>query len=609
MGGVALVVALLTALVGAAAPADAYPGAPWFRPGRAYTENFPDPSILRVGSTYYAYATSTGGAYLPVMTSTDLKTWTPRPAYDPGAPLNSDRYFNDALPNPAAWSPSRPGVSGRLTKEAWAPGVARIGNQYVAYYSARASLDRDRFCIAVATSSSPLGPFVDRSSAPLQCDADPNGSIDPQPFVDDDGTPYLLWKSEGVPGSAPTRLWSRRLADDGTSFAAGSSAVELLHTDQAWEGNLIESPSMVRADGRLLLFYSANEYRSAAYATGYADCAGPAGPCTKAPNNPVLSSRGNRLGPGGVSAFVDAGGQLQLAYHWWNAPYTDYPAFPACQATGTCTTQGQRRLAVEPVYETPFGLAVGGSAPPLGADRAVAMAATKTGGGYWVAGDGGAVAALGDAPSVASRTGVPARAIAGTPTGLGFWVAGSNGEVAVSGDAPALGDVGDVALNRPVVGMAATPTGQGYWLVASDGGIFSFGDARFLGSTGAVRLNQPIVGMAATPTGRGYWLVASDGGIFSFGDARFSGSTGAVRLNQPIVGMAASGAGAGYWLVASDGGIFSFGDARFLGSTGAVRLAQPIAAIARTPGSGGYWLLARDGGIFTFGDARFLGKA
>lgn len=45
-----------------------------------------------------------------------------------------------------------------------------------------------------------------------------------------------------------------------------------------------------------------------------------------------------------------------LAHHWWNGPYTDYPAYPACQTTGTCTTQGQRRMTVEQVQSTPAGL-------------------------------------------------------------------------------------------------------------------------------------------------------------------------------------------------------------------------------------------------------------
>src|SRR3546814_7801362 len=75
---------------------------------------------------------------------------------------------------------------------------------------------------------------------------------------------------------------------------------------------------MVRSGGRYLLFYSGNEHRSAAYAVGYADCAGPAGPCTKHGGNPILASSGDRLGPGAPAPFHDTSGTLRLAYHYWN---------------------------------------------------------------------------------------------------------------------------------------------------------------------------------------------------------------------------------------------------------------------------------------------------
>jgi N-acetylmuramoyl-L-alanine amidase len=139
--------------------------------------------------------------------------------------------------------------------------------------------------------------------------------------------------------------------------------------------------------------------------------------------------------------------------------------------------------------------------------------------------------------------------------------------------------------------MAVTPNGGGYWLVASDGGIFSFGDASFHGSTGNIALNKPIVGMAATPDGDGYWLVASDGGIFTFGDASFHGSTGNIALNKPIVGMAATPDGDGYWLVASDGGIFTFGHATYYGGDGGSQIGAPVVGMAAVPGGGGYWLV------------------
>ena len=53
--------------------------------------------------------------------------------------------------------------------------------------------------------------------------------------------------------------------------------------------------------------------------------------------------------------------------------------------------------------------------------------------------------------------------------------------------------------------------------MAADGGVFSFGNAVFHGSLGNVTLNKPIVGGAADTGTGGYWLAGGDGGVFSFG--------------------------------------------------------------------------------------------
>jgi hypothetical protein len=214
-------------------------------------------------------------------------------------------------------------------------------------------------------------------------------------------------------------------------------------------------------------------------------------------------------------------------------------------------------------------------------------------------------------------TGVPARPV------QGYWLVGSDGGVFAFGAAHYLGGLGNLKLNKPVVGMAPTPDGKGYWLVASDGGIFTFGDAQYYGSTGNLRLNAPIVGMAAAPDGRGYWLVATDGGIFAFGDAVFYGSVPGVLkpgqvLNKPIVAMTKTPDGGGYLLVASDGGIFAFGDSHFWGSAANYHLVSPINGAVVTPAiptlpnvgaDSGYLLSAGDGGVFAFGNANFLGSA
>ena len=190
----------------------------------------------------------------------------------------------------------------------------------------------------------------------------------------------------------------------------------------------------------------------------------------------------------------------------------------------------------------------------------------------------------------------------------GLYVAKSDGTVLAFGASVHRGDMSDVDLNQPIVGMSVTSTGRGYWLVASDGGVFAFGDAEFHGSTGDIDLDQPIVGMATTPDGGGYWLVASDGGVFAFGSAAFFGSMGGIPLNQPVVGMAPAPGGDGYWMVASDGGIFAFGAAPFHGSTGNIALDEPIVSMVPSATGAGYAFVASDGGVFVFGDAEFLGS-
>ena len=207
------------------------------------------------------------------------------------------------------------------------------------------------------------------------------------------------------------------------------------------------------------------------------------------------------------------------------------------------------------------------------------------------------------------RSGVSS-AIATDMNGDAYWQATLNGNVDVidssSSVARNYGDMNELTLNAPVVGLAAIPGGQGYWLLGGDGGIFSFGLAQFYGSTGAMHLNAPVVGMATTPDGAGYWLVARDGGVFSFGDAKFYGSMGGQALNSPIVGMTVDQATGGYWLVASDGGVFSF-NAPFHGSTGGLTLSQPVVGMEAAPDGSGYRLAARDGGVFSF-DLPFEGS-
>ena len=138
----------------------------------------------------------------------------------------------------------------------------------------------------------PKGPFRDSSAEPLVCQFDLGGTIDANPFRDSDGKLYLYYKSDGNRVGKKTVIWGQRLADDGLSVVGAPSP--LVEDDQKWEWKLVEAPTMVRSPAGYQLFYSAAFFgwdpkeRLSRYATGYATCAGPLGPCKDAPENPIL---------------------------------------------------------------------------------------------------------------------------------------------------------------------------------------------------------------------------------------------------------------------------------------------------------------------------------
>ncbi|HTZ09769.1 MAG TPA: glycoside hydrolase family 43 protein [Acidimicrobiales bacterium] len=255
--------------------------------GPVYPFDFPDPDVVRVGTTYDAYSTNSATGAVQLIDSTDLRQWS---------------VLGDALSTLPRWA--KPGAT-------WAPGVVALGGRYLLYYAADVR-STGQECISVATAPGPTGPFVDDSAAPLECQAALGGSIDPSPFVDSTGTPYLVWKSNGGDGH-PATLWSEELSPGGTAFA-GPGPTALLRPDQSWQGTVVEGPFMVLEDGTYDLFYSANDWNGPDYAIGAASCRGPTGPCTDLPG-PLLASQAAFVSPGGPSLFTDTAGQVWLAFH------------------------------------------------------------------------------------------------------------------------------------------------------------------------------------------------------------------------------------------------------------------------------------------------------
>jgi Glycosyl hydrolases family 43 len=256
--------------------------------------DFADPYVLRVGDAYYGYSTNAGAGDIQVAKSSDLRNWV---------------FVGNALAALPKWA---------APHATWAPSVlpreTASGTNYVAYYTAQSRRDGPQ-CISRAVAKSPEGPFLDYSQHPMICPRR-GDAIDPSPFVDSDGTAYLLWR--GANG-----ISSQRLAPDGLGLEGEEH--KLADVDQPWEGKVVEGPSMVRAGGRYYLFYSGNDWSSRSYAVGFAACAAPTGPCAKPSPAVAFAANGTIAGPGGQEFFADAGGQLWMAYHAYTEPNVGYP--------------------------------------------------------------------------------------------------------------------------------------------------------------------------------------------------------------------------------------------------------------------------------------------
>ena len=266
-------------------------------------EDMPNPMVLWDDATdhYILFATQNDffGDLLnvPWRASRDLVTW-----HHPG----------DALPDLPPWAGE--GAT-------WAPDVMEVDGGWVLYFTAR-TLDsggREGIkCIGHAVADTLTGPYR-AFDEPIVCQVDRGGSIDPRTFIDDDGSRWLLWKSDDnsdLRRRDLTAIYVQRLSDDGTRLLDAPTV--LFEAAYGWEGHIVEAPDLVRGpDGRLWLFYSGGWFNQPSYGIGVAECLTIAGPCERLGAGPWLGSNAQGRGPGEASLFEDTDGSLWLAYSPW----------------------------------------------------------------------------------------------------------------------------------------------------------------------------------------------------------------------------------------------------------------------------------------------------
>jgi len=255
----------------------------------------PDPTIIRVGTTYWM--TSTSGGWAPqfvIYRSPDLRRWTATGAVFPHTP---------------AWA----------TGDFWAPEMVADRGRVLVYYVARKR--GGPLCIAAATAAAPQGPFVDHG--PLLCQ--PDGSIDPSFVRDENGKPFLIWKEDGNSIGKPTPIYAQPLTDD-LLHLTGEKTQLITNDPGTWEGGVVEAPYVLRHGGRFYLLYAGNACcgLQCNYAEGVARADHLFGPWEKDPANPFIRANGNWKCPGHGTAVQTSHHEDYFLYHAYPVNGTVY---------------------------------------------------------------------------------------------------------------------------------------------------------------------------------------------------------------------------------------------------------------------------------------------
>ena len=193
--------------------------------------DFPDPTVIRAGDAYYAYATQTetdnGFTNIQLARSKDLQEWF---------------YLGEALPEKPAWAQDNQAY--------WAPHVVVRGGTYYLYYSAVPDdTSEGENCLAVATSESPEGPFED-AGEPVFCSYE----IDPMVYRDPASKKWFMyWGSAGDIAVQPMSNDLLSLKGEQTTLLLGWNAPK---KDRLPYEHGIEGPFLIRRNGWYFLFYS-----------------------------------------------------------------------------------------------------------------------------------------------------------------------------------------------------------------------------------------------------------------------------------------------------------------------------------------------------------------
>lgn len=256
----------------------------------AIDKNFADPSFIKAGDTYYAYAT--GG---------DERGAFP---YASAPSMNGPwKTHGWSMRDKPAWVGRN--ADGKFTY--WAPSVFRNGQgKFVMYFTANKKGTSDR-CIGAAVADAAKGPFQPLEQ-PMACQA---GSevIDPT-GVSAGGQRYVVYKVNDHRGHFQIRI--RKVHAHGL-HAYGDSTLLIERPHQ------IEAPDVAFHDGKAHLFVSRFTYTDCSYKTEVYRAGHLNSRQWTLVKTLLSTDQSGRCGPGGAEVeTID--GKLWMVFHAWKCP-------------------------------------------------------------------------------------------------------------------------------------------------------------------------------------------------------------------------------------------------------------------------------------------------
>lgn len=150
-----------------------------------------------------------------------------------------------------------------------------------------------------------------------------------QPFVDDDGTAYLIYTK--TTGGNQT-YGAKVILKDGKATLDLESEKFLLGVTEPWEAaraSVVECGLIVKHGGLYYLIYAGGNYNSS-YGVGYAISEEPLGPYTKYEHNPIFIGTKQSYGVGAASVFPSADGSEYFIIHLRHFSYLSVNPLQTC---------------------------------------------------------------------------------------------------------------------------------------------------------------------------------------------------------------------------------------------------------------------------------------